>query len=81
MNTESKSDKSEKMIEYIKSLKAIENEIEPYMESKRELRKDFVQKGWLEKEDISIITKAYRMLKKEEDLDELIDAYNTLRGK
>jgi len=42
-------EKAEKMIEYIRSLKAIEDAIEPYAEQKRELKKDFkynCQFGW-----------------------------------
>ena len=49
---EVRDEKTEKMIEYIKSLKAIEEAIEPYAEQKRELRKDFKEQGWLTKEEI-----------------------------
>ena len=44
---EVRDEKTEKMIEYVKSLKAIEDAIEPYAEQKRELRKDFKDQGWL----------------------------------
>jgi hypothetical protein len=74
------SSKSEKLIEYIRTLKAIEDAMEPYKESKRELRSDFVKNGFLSKDDISTITRAYRMLKKNESLDALAEAYQTLRG-
>ena len=50
---EVRDEKTEKMIEYIKNLKAIEDAIEPYAEQKRELRKDFKDQGWLTKEEIS----------------------------
>jgi hypothetical protein len=74
------STKSEKLVEYIRTLKAIEDAMEPYKESKRELRSDFVKNGFLTKDDISTITRAYRMLKKNESLDALVEAYQTLRG-
>jgi cell fate (sporulation/competence/biofilm development) regulator YlbF (YheA/YmcA/DUF963 family) len=67
-----------KMIEYIRILKSIEDEMEPYKEAKRELRSDFTSNGWLTKEDISHITRAYRMLKKNESIDELVEAYAAL---
>ena len=56
----------EKMIEFIRILKSIEDDMEPYKEAKRELRKDFIAQGWLSREEISVITRAYRMLRKNE---------------
>ena len=71
-------EKTEKMIEYIKSLKAIEDAIEPYAEQKRELRKDFKEQGWLTKEEISTTVKAYRMMKNDVDLEQFVELYQTL---
>ena len=73
-------EKQEKMIEYIRNLKAIEDAMEPYKESKRELRKDFRSNGWLSRDEISTITRAHRMLRKNESIDELVTAYESLRG-
>ena len=77
---EVRDEKTEKMIEYIKSLKAIEEAIEPYAEQKRELRKDFKEQGWLTGDEISVAVKAYRMLKADQDIDELVEMFNFLRG-
>ena len=71
-------DTREKMIEYVKLLKSIEDAMEPYKESKRELRSDFVKNGFLSKDDISTITRAYRMLKKNERIEDLISAYDVI---
>ena len=71
-------EKKEKMIEYIKSLKAIEDAIEPYAEQKRELRKDFKEQGWLTKEEISMTVKAYRMMKKDMDIEQFVNVFNSL---
>ena len=68
------------IIEYIRSLKTIEDAMEPYKESKRELRKDFRSNGWLSRDEISTITRAHRMLRKNESIDELVTAYESLRG-
>tara|TARA_R100001509_G_scaffold6930_2_gene4057 strand:- start:348 stop:617 length:270 start_codon:yes stop_codon:yes gene_type:complete len=73
-------EKTEKMIEYIRSLKAIEDAMEPYKEQKRELRKDFKEQGWLSGDEISLTVKAYRMMKSEVDIDELVKIYDSLRG-
>ena len=71
-------EKTEKMIEYIRSLKAIEDAIEPYAEQKRELKKDFKDQGWLTKEEISMPVKAYRLMKKDTDIDQFVDIFNSL---
>ena len=76
----SDTDTKTKMIEYIRILKSIEDEMEPYKEAKRELRQDFRNNGWLTKDQISNITRAYRMLKKNESIEDFIDAYNSLTG-
>ena len=77
---EVRDEKTEKMIEYIKSLKAIEDAIEPYAEQKRELRKDFKDQGWLTGDEISMTVKAYRMMKKDVDIDQFVDIFNSLTG-
>ena len=71
-------EKTEKMIEYIRSLKAIEDAIEPYAEQKRELKKDFKEQGWLTKEEISMTVKAYRLMKKDTDIDQFVNIFNSL---
>ena len=75
---EVRDEKTEKMIEYIKSLKAIEEAIEPYAEQKRELRKDFKEQGWLTKEEISMTVKAYRMMKNEVDIEHFVNIFDSL---
>ena len=67
--------------EYIRSLAAIEEAMEPYKEQKRELKGNYIENGWLTKEDISLTVKAYRLLKDDVDLGQLIDIYESLRKK
>ena len=71
-------EKAEKMIEYVKSLKAIEDAIEPYAEQKRELRKDFKDQGWLTGDEISMTVKAYRMMKRDVDIDQFVSIFESL---
>tara|TARA_R110000822_G_scaffold26169_9_gene79030 strand:- start:815 stop:1096 length:282 start_codon:yes stop_codon:yes gene_type:complete len=75
---EVRDEKTEKMIEYVKSLKAIEDAIEPYAEQKRELRKDFKDQGWLTGDEISMTVKAYRMMKKDVDIDQFVSVFESL---
>ena len=75
---EVRDEKTEKMIEYIKNLKAIEDAIEPYAEQKRELRKDFKDQGWLTGDEISMTVKAYRMMKKDVDIAQFVSVIESL---
>ena len=71
--------KEQHMADYIKSMKALEDAMEPYKEQKRELRADYIDSGWLTKEDIALTGRAYRLLKNDVDIDALIDIYENLR--
>ena len=70
--------KQEKMIEYIRSLRAIEDAMEPFKEQKRELKADFKENGWLTGEEISLTVKAYRMMKADVDMDQFLSIYEGL---
>jgi len=70
----------EKMIEYIRSVKAIEDSMEPFKEQKRELREEFKEQGWLTKDEISVAVKAYRMMKSDVDIDQFVNVYNLIKG-
>ena len=77
---EVRDEKTEKMIEYIRNLNAIEEAMEPYKEQKRELRKEFKEQEWLSKEEISMAVKAYRVMKSEVDVEQLVKVYDSIRG-
>jgi hypothetical protein len=72
------SQKTEKMVEYIRSLKTLEDAMEPYKEQRRELREEFKRQGWLTKEELSTTVKAYRMMKNDVDLEQFVELYQTL---
>jgi len=66
--------------EYIRSLKAIEDAIEPYQEQKRDLRAEFRENGWLNTDEIRAAVKAYRLYKGKVNIDEVIENFNMLNG-
>ncbi len=68
------------MKEYITSIKALEDAMEPFKEQKRDLRKEYDDNGWLNKDEQRMVVRAYRLLKDEIDIGELIDMYDALRG-
>ena len=70
--------KQEKMIEYIRSLRALEDAMEPFKEQKRELKAEFKEQGWLTAEEISLTVKAYRMMTAEVDMEQLLSIYEGL---
>ena len=49
--------------EYIRSLAAIEEAMEPYKDQKRDLRTEFKENNWLSTDEISAAVKAYRLFK------------------
>ena len=70
----------EKMIEYIKSMKTIEDAMEPYKEQKRELREEYKEQGCLTKEEISMAVRAYRMMKSDVDIQQFVNVFNSIKG-
>ena len=64
---------------YIKNMAAIEDAMEPYKESKRDLKANFIENGWLSKEEISMAVKAYRMMKSNTDIEQLLDFYQHVK--
>ena len=71
--------KEEHMADYLESMKALEEAMEPFKEQKRELKAEYVEEGWLTKQDISLAVKAYRLAKSDTDMEELIDMVSNLR--
>ena len=68
--------KEQRITDYIKSLSAIEDALEPYKDQKRALKGNYVENGWLSKEEISMAVKAYRMVKGDVDIEQLMDFYD-----
>ena len=66
--------------EYIRSLKAIEDCIEPYQEQKRELRAEFRNNGWLNTDEIRAAVKAYRLFKDKVNIDEVVENFGIISG-
>ena len=75
LETEETDVKENKITDYIKSLAAIEEAMEPLKEQKRSLKANYVENGWLEKEEISMAVKAYLLMKSDTDMEQLFDFY------
>jgi hypothetical protein len=70
--------KDEHVIEFIKSFKEVEDQMEPFKEHKRDLRKNYVENSWLTKDEIRDAIRAYRMISKDEDFDQLHVIYDKI---
>ena len=66
--------------EYIRSLAAIEECIEPFQEQKRELRAEFRSNGWLNTDEIRAAVKAYRLFKGKVNIDEVLENFQIISG-
>ena len=77
-NNEPKVTKEERIIDYIKSVAAIDEALEPFKEQKKALKTNYVENGWLDKDEIKMAMKAYKMIKDDIDLDQLMDSYETV---
>jgi len=66
--------------EYIRSLAAIEEAMEPYKEQKRDLRSEFRENGWLNTDEIRAAVKAYRLYKGKVNIDEVVENFNMISG-
>jgi outer membrane translocation and assembly module TamA len=73
-------DKKRYVLEYIRSLVAIEEAMEPYKEQKRELRTEYREQGWLNTDEIRAAVKAYRLFKGKVNIDDVYDNYKALSG-
>jgi hypothetical protein len=71
-------EKTEKIREFIQTFDAIEQEMEPYKDAKRDLRANYKENEWLTGDEMRLAVRAYRMLKKDEDLEELQEMYSKL---
>lgn len=71
----------EYIVEFIKAFKAVEDEMEPYKEHRRDLKKNYVENGWISKDELRFAVKAYRMMKSGDDFDQFTNIYEKLATK
>ena len=77
-DTETMTEEAQKenhVINYIKSLIALEKAIEPFKEQKKDLRKEYMENGWLTRGEIWATVKAYRLYEGDADIDDLNDMF------
>ncbi len=78
VTTNEETTKEQYVINYLKSMVALEEAMEPFKEQKKELRTEYVENGWLTKDDIWSAVKAFRLYRQAADLDELNDMFDLI---
>ena len=71
--------KQEHVANYIREFAAIESAMEPFKDQRRDLRESYSELGHLDKEEMRIAVKAYRLLKSDTDMDQLIEYFDKVK--
>tara|TARA_R110001583_G_scaffold53210_8_gene164393 strand:- start:77 stop:346 length:270 start_codon:yes stop_codon:yes gene_type:complete len=74
----SENNKAQHIAEYIQSIAAIEECMEPYREQRKDLRRNYIENKWLDKDDVSLAMRAFRMLQHDVDFENLSEIYENL---
>ena len=74
----SDNNKAQHIAEYIQSIAAIEECMEPYREQRKDLRRNYIENKWLDKDEISMAMRAFRLLERDVDFDNLAEIYENL---
>ena len=78
LDKEEETSKEVYVVNYLKSLLAVEQAMEPYKEQKKDLRKEYIANGWLTRQDIWSAIKAFRLYEQDADMDDLNDMFETV---
>lgn len=70
--------KQEHIVDYVNSIAALDDAMNPYREQKAELRKSYVENKWLTKDEIKMALKAYRLQKDQTDIEQLTEMMDML---
>lgn len=78
--TDKPKSKEERIKELVRSVAAVEQAMLPFKEQKADLKKNYVENGWLSKEEMKYIMKAYNFAKRGDfDIDKFVDAFNKVK--
>jgi len=70
--------KEQYVVNYLKSMIALEEAMEPFKEQKKDLRREYIENGWLSKDEIWSVIKAFRLYEKGADMDDLNDMFDAI---
>lgn len=73
--------KEERLLDYVRSMEEVDKQMEPFKEHRRAIKENYKENKWLTKDEMSTAMRAYRMLKKDESIDDIVEIYDVLKGK
>lgn len=73
--------KDERIKDFVKSIEALEQAIQPYKDQRTDLRKNYIANQWLTKAEMKNLLKCYNLIKHEDnfDFDALAEMYKKLK--
>lgn len=78
--TDKPKSKEERIKDFVRAISAIEQAMQPFKEQKTDLKKNYVENQWLDKEEMKYVSKAYNLAKKGDfDIDKFVDAFNKVK--
>lgn len=78
--TDKPKSREEHIKDFVRSIAAVEQAMQPFKEQKSDLKKNYVENGWLSKEDMKYVSKAYNLAKRGDfDLDKFVEAFNKVK--
>jgi len=73
--------KEQRRVNFIKAFHENEMAIKPYKDFRSDLKRNYVDNGWLSREELSTAVKVYRFLKADVDMDQFHSVYTEMEKK
>jgi hypothetical protein len=73
--------KTDRIENFIKAFHENEMAMKPFKEFRSDLRKNYVDNGWLSRQELSTAIKVYRFLKSDTDIDQFHSIYTEMEKK
>lgn len=72
-------EKKEKIIQFAKAYLALVQEIEPFRDSLKDLKRSYKENNWLDKNEIKYVINSLRLIKNHDDIEKLSEIYDKLK--
>tara|TARA_Y100001973_G_scaffold16163_1_gene23475 strand:- start:668 stop:973 length:306 start_codon:yes stop_codon:yes gene_type:complete len=73
-------DEAKHMIEFVQSVKALEEAMAPFKEQLKELKKNYKENEWLDTKQQRLAIKIHRMIQDDVDMSDFVDLYNSIKS-
>ena len=70
--------KAQHIAEYIQSIAAIEEGMQPYRDQRKDLRQNYIENKWLDRDEVKVAMKAFRLFEQQVDFENLSEIYENI---